>query len=294
MSKLKNLQNWLGIVVNRVKYNFLLLVMRISIVIPSSSLVDETTLINKTRKISQIARSCAIFQVDTIYIYHENIKFNNDYKLMITVLRYLDTPQFLRKRLFPKLESLKYVGILNPLKIPSHYNITDHTKIKTGNIMEGLVINKKRQKFIYFGNNLSLPYFGKKESGKRITIKFSSGYPNFSIKEITHYEVNEYWGYNIKIKNNLFSLLSTWYGNIILTSRKGTTITKIQLQKYNESKGHTLVVFGTINKGLYDILGNKIYSIKKSKILNFFPKQATETIRLEEAILGILSILNIF
>jgi len=54
-----------------------------------------------------------------------------------------------------------------------------------------------------------------------------------------------------------------------------------------------LIVFGTTNKGIHDILGTDIKKIQNSKIFNFFPNQATQTVRLEEAILGILSIINI-
>ena len=53
-----------------------------------------------------------------------------------------------------------------------------------------------------------------------------------------------------------------------------------------------LIVFGTTDKGLHDILGNKIRQIENSKLINFFPNQGTETVRLEEALFGVLSIIN--
>ena len=54
-----------------------------------------------------------------------------------------------------------------------------------------------------------------------------------------------------------------------------------------------LIVFGSTEKGLHEFLGGKINSYQNSKILNFFPNQGTETVRLEEALMGTLSILNI-
>ena len=36
--------------------------------------------------------------------------------LMVMILKYLETPQFLRKRLFPKMNDLKFAGVLQPLK----------------------------------------------------------------------------------------------------------------------------------------------------------------------------------
>jgi hypothetical protein len=58
-----------------------------------------------------------------------------------------------------------------------------------------------------------------------------------------------------------------------------------------KSNKPVLLVFGAPDRGLYEILGNKI-NIKNARTFNFFPNQATETVRLEESMLGILSIIN--
>ncbi|GIS74075.1 MAG: hypothetical protein CM1200mP11_2900 [Nitrosopumilaceae archaeon] len=93
--------------------------MKISVAIPTSSLQDESLKIDKTRKISVLARACAIFKIDTIYIYHEGNN-GSDGNLMSMILKYLETPQFLRRRLFQKVNDLKFAGVLHPLRIPSH------------------------------------------------------------------------------------------------------------------------------------------------------------------------------
>ena len=86
--------------------------------------------------------------------------------------------------------------------------------------------------------------------------------------------------------------MSDWDGKIILTSRKGKAISPSTLHEYSNSPKPILVVFGSTDKGVHEILGSKIKQIQNSKILNFFPEQATETVRLEEAILGTFSILK--
>jgi len=53
-------------------------------------------------------------------------------------------------------------------------------------------------------------------------------------------------------------------------------------------------VFGSTEKGVHEILGSDIKKFQNTKIFNFFPNQATETVRLEEAILGTLTVLNFF
>ena len=64
------------------------------------------------------------------------------------------------------------------------------------------------------------------------------------------------------------------------------------MEKFVNPHDSMLLVFGTTNKGIHEILGADIRKIQNSKIYNFFPNQATQTVRLEEAILGTLSIIN--
>ncbi|HET6517902.1 MAG TPA: putative RNA uridine N3 methyltransferase [Nitrosopumilaceae archaeon] len=266
--------------------------MNISIAIPDSALSDDSTKLGKSRKISEIARACAIFRIDTIYIYNESNN-RNDSHLLVTILKYLETPPFLRKRLFPKVNELKYAGVLHPLKIPSHITPANPKKIKDGDIREGIVVSAKGKYFVDFGINHLIPYHGRSKIGKRITAQFKKGFPDFEIKEIFEQSIPEYWGYKVKERGNLFSLISSWTGNIILTSRKGKAVTNSIIKNYSKSKEPLLLVFGSPTKGIHEILGSRIKQIQNARVLNFFPSQATETIRLEEAILGTLTVLNI-
>ena len=265
--------------------------MKISIAIPDSCLVDESTQLDKSRKISLIARAAAIFKVKTIYIYDEGGS-KQDSSLLVTILKYLETPSFLRKRLFPRVNELKYAGVLHPLKIPSHVTPSNAKKITDGGIREGVIVSFKGKKFADVGINEPIPYFGKKDLGKRVTLQFKKGYPEFKVKEITKEEAGKYWGYQIKERSVLSNLISTWNGKIILTSRKGKIINSAIIHEYANSSEEILVVFGSTDKGVHEILGSKIKKIQNAKILNFFPNQATETVRLEEALLGVLSILE--
>jgi len=106
--------------------------------------------------------------------------------------------------------------------------------------------------------------------------------------------LKDYWGYKVKERGSLLSLLTSWDGKILLTSRKGKMFNKESSKWIFDSTDTILVVFGSPERGLHEILGGKLNEIQNSKIMNFFPNQATDTVRLEEAIIGILSILNIF
>ena len=267
--------------------------MNLSIAIPDSSLLDESTILFKTKKISMIARTCAIFKINQIFIYQDEKGNENDLALLSMSLKYLETPQYFRKKLFPKSNLLKYAGVLQPLNISSHLTTSNQKMIKIGDVRDALIINYKGKKFLDIGINKHIQYFGKMKSGTRITVQIKTTQPKLTIKEISREDIKDYWGYNVKERSNLLSLLLAWKGKIILTSKKGKNFTITEAKKMSESNEPLLIVFGTTNKGIHDILGTDIKKIQNSKIFNFFPKQGTETVRLEEAILGILSIINI-
>jgi hypothetical protein len=266
--------------------------MKLSVAIPESSLSDESLKIDKTRKISVLARACSIFKIDTIYVYQDGGNYKQDGNLMVMILKYLETPQFLRRRLFPKMNDLKFAGVLQPLKIPSHITPANPKKINRGDIREGIIVSVKGKRFVDVGINQLIQFFGKTGIGKRVTVQFKEGHPRLSVKEIDKIESPTYWGYSVKERSNLFSLISEWKGNTIITSRKGKTATKEQISKFTTSDKPTLVVFGSPDKGVHEIIGGKMKNVQNAKSLNFFPNQATETVRLEEALLGTLSIIN--
>jgi len=267
--------------------------MNLSIAIPDSSLLDESTILNKTKKISMMARTCAIFKINQILIYQDGKQNKNDLALLSTSLKYLETPQYFRKEIFPKTQLLKYAGVLQPLNISSHLTTSKQKMIKIGDVRDALIINYKGKKFLDIGINKHIQYFGKMKSGTRIAIQIKTIQPELTAKEISRDSIKDYWGYNVKERSNLLSILSTWKGKIILTSKKGKNFSRLDAKKITKSNEPILIVFGTTNKGIYDILGSDIKKIQNANVYNFFPNQGTYTVRLEEAILGTLSIINI-
>lgn len=267
--------------------------MKLSVAIPDSCLKDEATKLDKSRKVSLIARACSIFGVQTIFIYDEGSGNTSDRFLLATILRYLETPQYLRKDLFPKIDDLRYAGILHPLQIPHHSLSSNPKSLKPGDVREGAVIFHKGKKYIDIGIHQMLPYFGKEWEKKRVTVQIKTVEPSITIKELAENEIKQYWGYKVKERPSLIKILEDWNGTIILTSRKGKEISQKQLHDYANSDKPILLVFGAPDKGLFDILGNKINQIQNAKTFNFFPNQATATVRMEESMLGIMSALNL-
>ena len=266
--------------------------MKLSIAIPDSALSDEKTLENKTRKISFIARACGIFRINDIIIYRDGKNHESDSKLFVTILRYLETPQYFRRNVFGKTNLLKFAGVLPPLKIPNQIGTSNPKELKKNDIREGIVVRVKGQKGVDIGVNQIINYHSKYDIGQRIIVQIKNISPNLSIKEITKDEIANYWSYNVRQAGNLFSVISKWNGIKILTSRKSKQLNQSQIDELNKSEKPILVVFGSTDKGIHDILGNKINNLQNSKSINFFPNQGTETVRIEEAVLGCLSILN--
>ncbi len=246
--------------------------MKISIALPDSSLSEEPTPLDKAMKISQIARACSIFHVNEIYIYKESSGSDRDRSLLRTILRYLETPQYLRRMLYPMSSDLQFAGSLSPLKIPSHVQTTDPKKVKARDIRDGVVVYSRGGKFVNVGFEELIPYYGKDEEGKRIIVQFKEGYPKFSIKQIGKEEISQYWGYDVKEISNLANFLSTWGSPVILTSRKGKIIHKTQ--KYFDEISHenVLIVFGSPKKGVHENLGKKYWQYPKIASVEFLSR----------------------
>jgi predicted SPOUT superfamily RNA methylase MTH1 len=268
------------------------------ITIPDSSLSDEQTKRDKSIKIAQFARACSIFKVKRIYIYHDSLSHfeKDDPHLLKTILRYLDTPQYLRKIVFPMMHQLQYAGILHPIKAPHHRVVDDIKKIKAGDIRTGVVLKVKGQLFVEVGLGSLVPFMGDGFEGKKVNVRFTESYPNLKSVQAIEEDIFDYWGYEVKEVPSISKLLtSVEETDIIITSRKGRHFKNIeaQLAEHAKSVQNILVAFGSPKYGLHEILAKEGASIKPYRyVVNMFPNQGTETVRLEEAVLGALAILN--
>jgi predicted SPOUT superfamily RNA methylase MTH1 len=268
------------------------------ITIPDSSLSDEQTKRDKSIKIAQFARACSIFRVKRIYIYHDSLsRFEkDDLHLLKTILNYLDTPQYLRKMLFPMMHQLQYAGILHPIKAPHHRVIEDIKKVKAGDIRTGIIVKVKGQLFVEVGLGSLIPFVGEGVEGKKVNVEFMSSYPNLKAVQAPKENILDYWGYEVKEVTSISKLLASLeQTQIIITSRKGRYFKNIEASLVEKAKNarNILVAFGAPKHGIHDITAKDGASIKQYEyIVNMFPHQGTETVRLEEAVLGSLAILN--
>lgn len=298
---------------------------KIFVALPDSSLSDEKSLREKTIKIGRFARAFSIFGVNKVILYKDPTtkNMNSDKSLMKLILDFLNTPQYLRKLIYPMNPQLSYIGLLPPIKGPQHKKKVELSIMDTQELRVGLIYHKKflfnqkstnrsntNKKFInnlrnknydYYvdvGLDFPIPFLGKGIDGQKIIVKFIDSYPNIKAIKATEMDIDkEYFGYDIVSINSIDEFLRKLDPNtfVVFTSKKGIFFKNIESQfKDIIKKFETLlIVFGSPSKGISDIYPN-FKKINNSMYLNIFPNQKTDTIRLEEALLGTLTIFNHF
>jgi methyltransferase len=265
------------------------------VAIPDSSLIESQTILDKSYKISQISRSCSIFCVNKIIIYHDrSVKAEKiDKKILKTILEYLDTPPYLRKKIYPKMWILKHAGVFPPIKSPHHKALIDIKDIKDIEIRFGFVVKQDDSLYVDVGLQKLIRYDGT-QLGKKVLVKISNK-GKLLAQDISKEEIDGYWGYEVQLADSLSALLENTNCEILMTSVEGSPFTKHveDLMRSLKMSKNLLVVFGGPKFGLRKILESENEIItQKPHFLNMFPNQGTQTVRLEEAILGTLSIVN--
>jgi len=96
----------------------------------------------------KIARAITIFQVDEIVVFNAGASLNNTKNsdgrgatkdpnvFLARILQYIETPQYLRKALFPFHRDFSCCGLLNPLDAPHHVRVTEETLFREGVVTE--------------------------------------------------------------------------------------------------------------------------------------------------------------
>ncbi|SOV83068.1 RNA methyltransferase, putative [Plasmodium sp. gorilla clade G3] len=249
----------------------------------------------------------------------ESHKYSYLCKYMHYNLQYLETPQYLRKHLFPITNFLKNSGLMNPVHAPHHLRSDEWLPFR-----EGVVLQKSSKGIIVdvgLFSNVLIENVNYINIGTRVTVLFqSNSYELFQKKnpnvlftgKLIHPSVpklyNLYWGYSIEILKNLSDIFKIQVDYLIGTSERGKFIDDSMIS-CRDAKS-VLIVFGN-KDGLEDLLikekekkKNKIFSPeKKIKVLdkmlkkfdlfiNTCPCQTSRTIRTEEAIIITLSLLH--
>jgi len=277
---------------------------QVAVAIPASVVEDTPHLREKTAKIGYIARSCAIFRVNEIIVYADKLRFNQkrDVDFISLLLRYLETPQYLRKRLFELKPELQFAGILPPLRTPNHPQQGNIRSLKVGDYREGIVISKNEKAIladIGAEKPAALISNNQAEVNQRLTLKIVRVKADqVEVQVASKEEVPEYWGYEVTEETRP---LREWLENRKFDLTVGTSKLAPRFQDVAgalASKWHkahnVLLLFGAPSRGLFDIAKEEGVRIEAlvDFVINTVPEQGTETVRTEEALLATMAIFN--
>lgn len=269
--------------------------MPIQVAIPDTALSDSSDLRQKTAKLGQIARSLAIFRVERIIIYPTKKKYTQkkDSSLMSKILRYIDTPQYLRFRIFPRSPALKFAGILPPLRTQSHPLDSKSSHISKGDIRWGIQI---RPGDIDLGLEKPVHYPNSVSEHEATLFRVVKGYPSIRLEHITRDETEVYFGFDVLEVDDLIKFLE----NLQNTTRIGLTRNGVQYHQQKDeivsmcqNNKSVILVFGGPGFGIRELVESKDALKKNIDFwINTIQDQGTETVRLEEAVHASLAILS--
>jgi len=277
--------------------------VRLSVAVPASLVSDVPHLREKTLKVGLVGRAAAIFRVDEIIVFPDalGVDQRGDAELIATILSYMETPQYLRKYLFKIRPELRYAGILPPLRT-AHHPLSDRIKDLTlGERREGVVISSSKEgALVDIGvEKLALVPNVRIPVNSRVTVNITEVERGFKAALVRNGEIEEYWGYRIKISNTPLGrfLKEHPFDLIVATSRRGVPFTEVldELARRWEKSPTVLVAFGAPTQGLYEITAREGINLNEIAhfVVNTIPHQGTETVRTEEAIYATLAILNL-
>jgi predicted SPOUT superfamily RNA methylase MTH1 len=275
---------------------------KLSIAIPASTISDTPHLREKTAKVGLIGRAAAIFRVNEIIVYPDNLKANQarDLDFIVLLLNYLETPQYLRKGLFKLEPRLQYAGILPPLRTPHHPVSGKARDLKAGMYREGLVLSEAKGGLLV-DIGMEQPAILRETQyavGDRLTLQVVNVSERVEVQTVNHDDIEAYWGFRVRAETKSFGqfVSAGGFDLTIATARLGVNLEEVSDgvdAKWSRAR-NILVAFGAPLRGLHEIAkdeGLRLESIV-DVVVNTIPGQGTATVRTEEALLASLAIFN--
>ncbi|MDH4212491.1 MAG: hypothetical protein OEV85_01095 [Candidatus Thorarchaeota archaeon] len=271
--------------------------MTLKVALPDTSLIDCTDLRQKTVKVGQIARTLAIFRVEEVFVYStEKLRATQkrDADLLVKILRFMDTPQYLRRRIFPQSPSLQYAGLLPPLRTRSHPLLSKISELTAGTVRWGIQVRPGKID-LGFDNLIDFPTLLSERDPTLFKVEAVS--PTLSLSIIDRLEAPVYWGFEASRTGTLLELLERSRNMTrIGFSRKAPPFFQLEKDLIStvSSTGSVLAVFGDPNRGILELCDVQRDDIKRQIDfwINTIDDQGSETVRLEEALIVSLGLLN--
>ncbi|UCD44994.1 MAG: hypothetical protein JSV27_00330 [Candidatus Bathyarchaeota archaeon] len=271
--------------------------IKLSVAIPSSLVSELSDLRDKTRAIGEVGRTAAIYRVDDIYVYRDA---PDEGQLIRSVLSYMETPQYLRRRLIKKRPELRYAGVLPPLRTPHHPLNRESARLVRGEFREGVVVSEEAGYHdVDIGVERPIKAEGRAPSiGSRATVRVTQVKPELRGSFVGGREVDLYWGYGVHVTGTLGELASRGLFDLkVATSRHAPPYTDVEpeIRPFWTVARRVLIAFGSPRRGLVEILAQEGQELGQlfHFAVNTVPGQGCETVRTEEALHATLAVLNL-
>lgn len=172
------------------------------------------------------------------------------------ILQYVETPQYLRKQLFPMHRDLRLAGLIAPLDCPHHLRFEDESKYREGIVQEvtaasasavstakGGASTKTVYVYVGFHDPMScrVPAHVDVPVGARVTVQMPGPgvpYPRIVSPRTPVEQLGTFWGYQVRLARGGVSEVlndcpwmtggaNTGYDLVIGTSERGTSLSAL-------------------------------------------------------------------
>ena len=297
----------------------------LSIAIPSSVLKSAKTTELKTYLVGQIARACAIHEVDEIIVfmdspYESSAELQKGPGLFICrLLQYLECPPYLRSAIFPVHNDLKFAGQLPALNMPHHMDSNAVSLYR-----EGVVVDKPTANgsLVNVGLAVEAVIDYQLQPGIRVTVKLADALAASSktaesklpvageaVSPLIRQQHGLYWGYQTRLVSSFSEVFSgcpyiasdddnddgsscEGYDLLIGNSEKGSKSLDSSKSIALKSFKHALVVFGGAGGIEACVDADKSITTSASNAeclfdhwLDLAPSRGSRAVRTEEAVL---------
>jgi predicted SPOUT superfamily RNA methylase MTH1 len=210
---------------------------------------------------------------------------------LVKLLRYLDTPQYLRKRVFPHSPLLKYAGVLPPLRIPSHPLVDTISGLRDGEFRWGVQVDAGE---VDIGVEELIAYNGSLSSRDPTLFRLASTRPHLQLEVATRADTRQYFGFEVQTVDDLIEHLQRGSPRTrVALSRNGVPYNRIEkdIIDMTQNTSHVVMIFGDPKRGVRELFSHQVDDLKS--VTDFWVStiddQGTESVRLEEALIASLA-----
>lgn len=264
----------------------------------------------------QLARAFALFKVDEVVVYDDEeqkastttgefegaSKKANPNIFLARILQYLETPQYLRKFLFPRHPDLQYAGLLNPLDCPHHARLGEDLPFREG-VISDRPARQGRGSYCNVGLQRDVQVDKLLETNVRVTVRMQpdknhpgkfTNYGRIVSPSAPKEEAGLYWGFRVRMAKSLADVFSEGphqggYDRTVGISDLGESIDQVgpRFGAFN----HLLIVFGGLHGLEASVEADEKLEVGGSEASSLFdhfvnplPRPGSRSVRAEELV----------